>query len=287
MTVDDFTTFILNHYKSTKKIQGLSERSVDQYYYHARKFLLAFPNKRATEITSKDIEMFLIQYKYLKNVSNTTLCNFRTYINNFFDFLQKEEYITINPCLKVAKIKNDTVRDTPFSKTEEEKLYQSCSNVRDRALLEVLFATGCRVSEIVNANISDVNFLEKQITVIGKGNKRRTVCISEKALYYLYLWLDVRKDTNTALFVSNRKPYNRLSVNGVENILSAISEKAQVQNCHPHRCRATLATRLIDSGMDIHKVSKLLGHADVGTTMIYYRGNYDVSNDYNKLTNSL
>lgn len=286
MTVDDFNDFVLNHYRAIKKAEGLSEKTVNQYYYHARKFL-ARMNKRAIDITSKEIEMFLIEYKHLNEVSNTTLLNYKTYINNFYNFLVKEEYLSQNPCDKVIKIKTDTIRDLPFTKVEEEKLYQNCDNPRDKALIELLFATGCRAGEIVTANINQLDFSTKQLTVIGKGNKKRTVCVSDKALYYLDRYLKTRADNNIALFVDKRRTAKRLTVGGVENILKRISKTANVENCYPHRVRATFATRLIDGGMDIHKVSKLMGHTDISTTMIYYRGNYDISNDYNKLTNSL
>ena len=286
MTIDNFNDFVLNHYRAIKKAEGLSERTVNQYYYHARKFLVRM-NKKAIDITAKEIELFLIEYKHLNEVSNTTLLNFKTYINNFYNFLVKEEYLTQNPCDKVIKIKTDTIRDLPFTKVEEEKLYQNCDNPRDKALMELLFATGCRAGEIVTANINQLDFSTKQLTVIGKGNKKRTVCVSDKALYYLDRYLKTRTDNNSALFVDKRRIAKRLTVSGVENILKKIAKTANVENCYPHRVRATFATRLIDSGLDIHKVSKLMGHTDISTTMIYYRGNYDISNDYNKLANSL
>ena len=286
MTIDNFNDFVLNHYRAIKKAEGLSERTVNQYYYHARKFL-ARMNKKAIDITAIEIELFLIEYKHLNDVSNTTLLNFKTYINNFYNFLVKEEYLTQNPCDKVIKIKTDTIRDLPFTKVEEEKLYQNCDNPRDKALMELLFATGCRAGEIVTANINQLDFSTKQLTVIGKGNKKRTVCVSDKALYYLDRYLKTRTDNNGALFVDKRRIAKRLTVSGVENILKKIAKTANVENCYPHRVRATFATRLIDSGMDIHKVSKLMGHTDISTTMIYYRGDYNLDSDYNRIANSL
>ena len=138
-----------------------------------------------------------------------------------------------------------------------------------------------------NATINNIDFDKHTFDVVGKGNKHRTVYISDKALYHVKIYLESRTDRNKALFVSNNKLSKKLEVSGIEAILSRVGEKAGVDNVHPHRCRSTFATRLVDVGMSIHQVSKLLGHESVDTTMIYYRGNYNLENDYNKYVNNI
>lgn len=283
-TVDDYNNALIKKYIAKKSISGISKNSMRQYVRETNKLLTTL-NKRAYDITSDDIENYLIAYKYSRNVSNTTLNNTKRYINNFFLYLYSEEIINRNPVEKVTKIKNDTIRDVPITKIEEEKLCGACVNLRDRALIEFLFATGCRVGEVANAKIRDVDFRNNTVTVIGKGNKQRIVCISDKALYHLNNYLSSRNDNNPSLFIGVRGT-NSMSVCGIENSIKTIAERAKVANIYPHRFRATLATRLIDKGMGIHQVQNLLGHTSIDTTMIYYRGTYGISNEYDKLINN-
>lgn len=284
ITVDDYNNELIKRYIAKKSISGISKGSIQQYVRETNKMLVAL-NKRACDITSNDIENYLITYKYTHNISNTTLNNTKRYINNFFLYLHSEEIINRNPVEKVTRIKEDTIRDTPITKIEEEKLYGACTNLRDKALIEFLFATGCRVGEVANAKISDVDFKNNTVTVVGKGNKQRTVCISDKALYYLSTYLNSRHDKNPSLFVGVYKA-RTIGVCGIQNAVKTIGERANVPNIHPHRFRATLATRLIDKGMGIHQVQNLLGHTSIDTTMIYYRGTYGTSNEYDKLINN-
>ena len=137
-------------------------------------------------------------------------------------------------------------------------------------------------NKIMNGTI---NFISKTIDVVGKGNKQRTVCISDKAIYHIKRYLEDRKGESEYLFLTKRAPYGKISVSGVESMLNILGEKANLTNIHPHRFRASFCTRMLDSGMNIQQVSKLLGHSSVDTTMIYYRGDYNLSNDYNKITN--
>jgi site-specific recombinase XerD len=283
-TIEDYNDNLLKRYIIKKDISGISKSSIEQYVRETKKFLFTI-NKKACDVTTQDAENYLVTYKYQYGVSNTTLNNMRIFINNFFIFLFNEEVISRNPFDKVTSIKNDTIRDKAISKSEEEKLYAACNNFRDRAILETLFATGCRVSELVNIKINDIDFINKTIDVIGKGNKPRTVCISEKALFHIQRYLNNRQINSEYLFVNNHKPFKKLSISGVQSILKSLELKTGLTNIHPHRFRSTFATRLIDSGMSIQQVSKLLGHSSVDTTMIYYRGNYNLSNDYNKITN--
>lgn len=284
VTIDDYNNELMKRYIAKKSISGISDGSIKQYVREANKLLITL-NKRACDVTTSDVENYLITYKYTHNVTNTTLNNTKRYINNFFLWLADEEIITKNPVDKVTRIKDDTIRDTAINKTEEEKLYSVCTNLRNRALLEFLFATGCRVGEVSNCKISDVDFKNNTIDIIGKGNKPRTVCINDKALYHLKAYLDSRKDNKPYLFVGLKKS-RQMGVCAIQDVVKQLGVKANVSNVHPHRFRATFATRLIDMGMSIHMVQKLMGHSSIETTMLYYRGTYGVSNEYDKLTNN-
>lgn len=284
--VDDCNKKLMKTYILKKNLSGISKNTLKQYIRETNKFLLSI-NKRAIDVTANDIEKYLLYYKINNNISNTSLHNMKAYINNFFQWMEDEEIINKNPLKKLQKIKTDTIHESAFSKTEEEIIYNSCKNIRDRAIVEFLFSTGIRVSELININISDVDFISKTAVVLGKGNKRRTVCIGDKALYYLKQYIKTRTDDNGALFITKIKPHRRLSSDAVRNILKNIENKTNVSNIHPHRIRATFATRLINMNMNLNQVQSLMGHEKISTTMIYYRGNNKVNYEYDKLVNNM
>lgn len=183
--------------------------------------------------------------------------------------------------MSIFQIKCKKTIKKPYTAIELEKLRKACDNVRDIALVEFLYSTGCRVTEVSNLNISDIDFDTMQCTVLGKGNKERIVYLTEVATMYLHEYLSTRKSLSEALFVG--KGGKRLSKNGIEVLLKRLGEKAKVENVHPHRYRRTLATNLLDHGMNIQDVATILGHADLKTTQIYcYISQKNVQSAYRK-----
>lgn len=201
-------------------------------------------------------------------MSNRTLDGMRRCYSSFFSWLDAEEIIPHNPCAGIKQIKYKKDVKKPFSAVDIEKMRNACSsNIRDLALIDFLYCTGCRVSEVARLNISDINFEALECVVIGKGNKERYVYLSEVAAMHLREYLDSRQDDYEALFAG--KGTERLQKNGIEAIVKNIGKKAGVDNAHPHRFRRTLATNLLDRGMNIQDVAEILGHADLKTTQIY------------------
>ena len=137
------------------------------------------------------------------------------------------------------------------------------------AIVELLISTGIRVGELVNLNIDDVNFDERECVVFGKGESEREVYFDAKTKIHLLKYLETRKDKNPALFVSFKKPYNRLRINGVERRIRELGLESNIKNVHPHKFRRTMATNAIDKGMPIEQVQRLLGHVQIDTTMKY------------------
>lgn len=157
-----------------------------------------------------------------------------------------------------------------FSIDEElEKLRRSCTQERDIALVEFLYSTGVRASELITLNRNDVDFVGKTVVVFGKGGKEREVYLTATAALHLKQYLNTRIDENESLFVSTRKPYNRLTVAGLERIIKNLGKLAGVDNCHPHRFRRTMATNVLKKGAQLEEVKELLGHTKLDTTMIY------------------
>lgn len=279
--IDAYNDELFKRFIVKKSISGISKGSIEQYVAQAKRCLSQL-NKRAVDVTAEDLELYLITYKAKRNVSNTTIYNMINWLSVFFGFLEDEELIRKNPCRKLPRVKVDTIPEPIFSKREEEKLYLHCEHLRDRAMLEFFIATGCRVSEVCNLKIGDIDFSTNAIRIVGKGNKLRTVYTNEKALMHLDRYLSQRDFMSEYVFTTIKKPYNPLTPSGIEAIMERIGKSAKVQSVHPHRFRATFCTRMIDRGVALHVVQRLMGHSSVDTTMTYYRGTGNLKQEYEK-----
>lgn len=193
----------------------------------------------------------------------------RRIISSFFTWLENEDYIVKSPARRIRKVKTPKLVKETFSEESIELMRQNCKNLRDLAIIDLLYSTGIRVGELVRLDIADIDFSNKECIDLGKGNKQRKVYFDAKTKIHLQQYIATRKDNNTALFVSLLSPYNRLKVSGVEIALRKIGECLEIGNVHPHKFRRTLATKAIDKGMPIEQVQHLLGHAKIDTTLEY------------------
>lgn len=271
-TIDDFNEQMLNKFIICKSLDSLSINSLKLYRNILRRFINSI-DKKVVDIKTDDIRYYLLMQKTRGGLSNTSLNNVKSILSSFFTWLENEEYIVRNPVSKISRIKNDTIKEEPFTDSEIETLRIGCTNIRDRTILEFLLSTGCRVAELCSVNRNDIDFITKELKVIGKGNKERTVYLSDKCIVYLKLYLKSRHDNNKALFVSKDYRAKRLSISGIENILKDLGNNTNVVNVHPHRFRRTLCCNLITRGMHIEDVKVILGHSSIDTTMIYYNSN--------------
>lgn len=280
--VDNTPDAMLQKFIATKRIEGKSEATLQRY--HDTCYLMIHTIcKPMHEITTYDLRYYLAAYKSQRGVSNRTLDGIRRCFSSFFNWLTSEGWIGRNPCTALAQIKYTKVVKKPYSAPEMERLKQACTSLRDLALIEFLYASGCRVSEVVRLNRSDINFLTRDAVVLGKGNKERTIYLTPVALMHLSDYLNSRTDNNPALFASIKAPYKRLSKAGIETALKAIGKRAGVDNVHPHRYRRTLATNLLDRGANIQDVAAILGHADLKTTQVYcYISQHNVQAAYRR-----
>jgi len=203
-----------------------------------------------------------------KSVSRKISC-----LRSFFRFLCREGYLKNNPVLTLVSPKRQ--KTLPLFLTEEEvvRLIESPKldkelGMRDRAILETLYSTGMRVSELVNLNVADVDFISGVAKVMGKGKKERLVPIGEKAIEAIRLYLAKRKRQSEALFLN--KNYRRITDRGVRDILSRyIRLLSFKKGISPHKIRHSFATHLLNRGADLRSVQELLGHANISTTQIY------------------
>lgn len=263
---DNSAEGLLKRYVATKRIEGLSDSTLRRYADENLK-LIRFLRKPLYEVTTYDLRFYLSHRRQQGRVSNRTLDGMRRCFSSFFSWLSAEGLIGRNPCAALAQIKYRKQVKKPYSATDMEKLRKACESIRDLALLDFLYCTGCRVSEVSRLDVVDIDFEQRECVVLGKGNKERTVYLSEVAAMHLQEYLATRQDTEDALFVG--KGTRRLSKNGIEARLKEIGKAAGVENVHPHRYRRTLATNLLDRGMNIQDVAQILGHADLKTTQVY------------------
>ncbi|EPR12468.1 site-specific tyrosine recombinase/integron integrase [Ruminiclostridium papyrosolvens] len=251
---------------SAKKIEGLSKKTLKSYKLQLHKFASQV-QKKVEDITTADIRIFLGNYSELKA---STISTKLSTLKSFFAWLTGEGIIPKDPTRQIKQPKKEKRLPKALSFEDLEIIRESCTTLRQRALVEVLYSTGCRLSELVNMNIADIDKANKQARVIGKGNKERTVYFTWKALRCLDKYIKSRTDDCPALFVTSRKQYKRLGDRAVQKEVAKIAAKANIdKEIHPHVFRHTLATHLLENGADLVSVQNILGHEDPATTQIY------------------
>ena len=254
---------------SAKRIEGCSERTL-AYYKATIEHMLSIIVTPLRQVQTDDLRTYLAEYQLINNCSKTTIDNIRRNLSSFFSWLEAEDYIIKSPIRRIHKIRTGSKVKETLSEECIEKLRDSCLHIRDLAMIDLLYSTGIRVGELVNLNIGDINFEERECIVYGKGNKQRKVYFDAKAKVHLKQYLEQRTDYNEALFVTLDSPFERLKISGVEIRLRKLGRLASLdQRVHPHKFRRSMATRAIDKGMPIEQVQKLLGHQQIDTTMHY------------------
>ena len=259
---------LLEAFLAVKRLEGRSDKTLALYRYNIGMILGVF-EKNACVMTTDDIRKCLAQYQEEHGVNKATLDNVRRNLSGFFRWLEDENYIFKSPLRRIHKIKTTvSVRDT-YADEDLEKLRDDCKELRNLAIIDMLNSTGMRVGELVNLDIADVDFEERECVVLGKGDKERIVYFDARTKLHLRKYLNTRTDRNPALFVSIRNPHKRLLAGGVEIMLKKMGEQCDVHHVHPHKFRRTMATTAIDKGMPIEQVQKLLGHEKIDTTLHY------------------
>lgn len=258
----------LSMFLNAKKIEGCSDRTLSYYETTIAKLLSNF-SEPIRKVTTDEIRGYLANYQTINNCSKVTIDNVRRNISSFFTWLEEEDYIIKSPMRRIHKIKTVKMVKEIISDEEIEKLRDSCDNLRDLAIIDLLYSTGIRIGELVRLNIDDINFEERECVVLGKGDKERKVYFDAKTKIHLQGYINNRSDNNPALFVTLDAPYDRLKISGVEIRLRSLGRELGINKIHPHKFRRTMATRAIDKGMPIEQVQRLLGHSQIDTTMHY------------------
>ena len=261
---EEYLTMFLN----AKKLEGCSERTISYYRVTVKHFLSSISTP-LRKITTDTIRQYLVDYQSRNNCGKITVDNVRRNMSSFFSWLEEEDYILKSPMRRIHKIKTKVEVKETISDENIEKMRDSCTELRDIAIIDLLYSTGMRVGELVNLNIQDINLEQRECVVYGKGDKERRVYFDAKAKIHLREYINSRTDEREALFVSLSAPHNRLRISGVEMRLRALGRKLNLPRIHPHKFRRTMATRAIDKGMPIEQVQKILGHSQIDTTLRY------------------
>ena len=259
---------LIGKFVKAKRIEGCSEKTLN-YYQKTIIDMVSAIEKEVMHITTEDLRKYLTDYQETKKISKVTVDNVRRILSSFFSWLEDEDYILKSPVRRIHKVKTtSTVKDT-YSDEALEQMRDSCTELRDLAMIDMLASTGMRVGEMVLLNRNDINFTERECVVLGKGNKQRIVYFDARTKIHLHNYLESRSDDNEALFVTLREPYTRLTIGGIELRIRELGKYLGMNKVHPHKFRRTLATVAIDKGMPIEQLQHLLGHKRIDTTLQY------------------
>lgn len=253
---------------SAKRIEGCSEKSL-KYYKSTIESMLNELQKGVKYIVTDDIRGYLTEYQEKNKSSKVTIDNIRRILSSFFSWLEDEDYILKSPVRRIHKVKTGTNIKETYSDESLELMRDSCTELRDLTIIDMLASTGMRVGEMVLLNRNDIDFNERECIVFGKGSKERVVYFDARTKIHLQNYLSSRVDNNSALFVSLKAPHERLKIGGVETRLREFGKQLGLHKVHPHKFRRTLATMAIDKGMPIEQLQQLLGHRKIDTTLQY------------------
>lgn len=281
--IADTAQRVLLEYLACKSLEGFSKETLRNYQKLLSMFIMTV-KKRTCDIVPSDIRAYLYQYQNIRKVSNRTLEHMRTTINGFFHWAFAEGKIEKDPTLAIRPIKYVVKPKPSLSQLDMEYVRKRLGGPKERAIIETLYSTGCRVSELCGMRKADIDWDNATVRVFGKGGKYRTAYLNAKAIVALHDYLESRTDNNEYLFVSERKPYGQLKRHAIEKIVRHISDRAYPQTgikISPHIFRHTTISTALHNGMPLQLVSKMVGHSNVKTTMDYAQiDNSDVQHEH-------
>ena len=259
---------LIRRFESSKRIMGIKDTTIAQYSMEIS-ILAKNVSKPVHLLTASDIKDYLARYREMRQISTVTVQNKLRFLSSFFEYLLDEGYIDRNPIRGIGRILVEKRIKKSFSPDDLSRLRASCNSARDRAMVEFLYSTGCRVSECTALKVRDVDLRTDELIVFGKGHKERVVYLNRSAKEYLQIYLRLRRPAPEAALFSRHDQPEHMTPRAVELILKDIGSRAGVENVHPHRFRRTFATDLWKAGVPVETIRILMGHSNIATTLKY------------------
>lgn len=261
----------LDYLKFEKK---LSKNTLDSYENNLQQFTNYFKEKNILLLKETDIKEFISKL----DKSAKTKAHYLTVLNSFYNFLCDEEKIQKNPCENIKQPKLPKTLPNYLTIEEVDKLLDLRLDnplaYRNKAMLELLYSTGVRISELIELKLHNIDFTDELIRVIGKGSKERIIPLGEEAIKYLSMYVNqyrnliLKTKTSDYLFINNFG--NKITRQGFFKIIKKECKNHGIEkNVSPHTLRHSFATHLLNNGADLRVIQELLGHSDIATTQIY------------------
>lgn len=256
-------------YISSKRLEGLSELTLEDYYRELIGFEF-FVGKPTVQVSTSDIRKYLASND---GVMMSTNAKKLSVIKGFFTWLVDEEITLRNPAARIKQMKQPKRLPKALTATELEQLREGCTSLRERALIETAYSTGCRLSEIAGMTRNGIDWGNGSMRVIGKGDKERVVYLNPKAKYHVKQYLEecgYGDNDCEYLFSTERRPYRQLKNKSIQDIVEKIAKRTKVEKkVTPHVFRHTMATLAMENGIELGDLQQLLGHESANTTLRY------------------
>lgn len=281
--IDLFKTYLLIDKKYSNNTIVSYENDLKKFEHYSK--------KKINDISKQDI-MNVLKKLQEENLSNSSINHFVTTLRSFYKFLIINNIVKENIMDFISSPKREKHLPRVLSENEIDKLLNipltDHYSYRNKAILELMYATGLRVSELINLKVNDIDLNMAILKTIGKGSKERIIPLGDYALNYLKIYINeyrsllIKKDLNDYLFLNNHG--NKLTRQGLFKILNKLAREQDIKaEISPHTLRHSFATHLLNGGADLRSIQELLGHSDISTTQIYtHISNQKLNEDYHK-----
>jgi integrase/recombinase XerD len=254
-------------YIADKQIEGFSPTTLKGYRIQHKLLVQHFGDIELDEITLPGLKTYLVEKGGHLKASSLGM-RIRA-LRAFFRWAAEEGYCSANPARKLKEPKLGKRVPKALSEEDTVGLQEGCRTPLEHAMVEFMYSTGCRIGEVQRLNRNSINWDQRSCIVLGKGDKEREVYFSVKAAIWLKKYLANRKDSDMALFVTQRKPH-RMSIEAIRYTIKQVAAKSEVEvNVYPHKLRHSFATHLLNNGAPMEGIQTLLGHSKIDTTQLY------------------
>lgn len=259
----------IDFYIRAMRLEGYSEQTLYASNLDLTNFS-KYLNKAVVQVTTSDVRRYLSSNP---KWANGTVAKKLSTIKAFYKWMVAEEFIIHDPTAKIRTPKQEKRLPRAISQNELEMIRDACETERERALVEVFYSTGCRLSELAGMKTADIDWRSGSLPVIGKGNKERIVYINGKAMYQLKKYLSYREseeDDCEYLFTTVIRPYRKMGNTAIQRVINKVASRVETsKKVTPHVFRHSMATNAINNGIELGDLQQLLGHSNPSTTLRY------------------